>query len=293
MDRIIKGIGGFYYVRTAEGIIECKARGNFRNNKIKPYVGDYVKISVNDKAENTIEEILPRKNSLIRPAVSNIDNLLIVSSMVTPAPNLYIIDKLSVVCQKNEIESIMVFNKTDVKDGEELALIYKKAGFNSFCVSAKTGEGIEQIEYFLKGKTTVLTGNSGAGKSSILNRLNSELNLATGEVSTKLGRGRHTTRQCEIFEICGGEVVDTPGFSSLEIERIDTLLKEDIQYYFREFEPFINNCRFTSCAHIKEQGCKILEAVENGEIPPSRFESYKNLYNELKDLKEWQINSRR
>lgn len=293
MDRIIKGIGGFYYVRTAEGIVECKARGNFRNNKIKPYVGDYVKISVNDKAENTIEEILPRKNSLIRPAVSNIDNLLIVSSMVTPAPNLYIIDKLSVVCQKNEIEPIMVFNKTDVKDGEELALIYKKAGFNSFCVSAKTGEGIEQIEYFLKGKTTVLTGNSGAGKSSILNRLNSELNLATGEVSTKLGRGRHTTRQCEIFEICGGEVVDTPGFSSLEIERIDTLLKEDIQYYFREFEPYINNCRFTSCAHIKEQGCKILEAVENGEIPPSRFESYKNLYNELKDLKEWQINSRR
>lgn len=293
MDRIIKGIGGFYYVRTDKGIIECKARGSLRNNKIKPYVGDYVKISINAKAENTIEEILPRTNSLIRPTVSNIDNLLIVSSMVTPAPNLYIIDKLSVVCQKNDIEPIMVFNKTDVKNGEELAEIYKKAGFNSFCVSAKTGEGIEQIEQFLKDKTTVLTGNSGAGKSSILNRLNSDLNLQTGEVSVKLGRGRHTTRQCEIFEICGGEVVDTPGFSSLEIERIDTLLKEDIQYYFREFEPFINQCQFTSCAHIKERGCKVLEAVENGEIPPSRFESYKNLYNELKDLKEWQINSRR
>ena len=293
MDRIIKGIGGFYYVRTAEGIIECKARGNFRNNNIKPYVGDYVKISVNDKAENTIEEILPRKNSLVRPAVSNIDNLLIVSSMVTPAPNLYIIDKLSVVCQKNEIEPIMVFNKTDVKNGDELAQIYKKAGFNSFCVSAKTGEGIQKIENFLKGKTTVLTGNSGAGKSSILNRLDSELKLQTGEVSQKLGRGRHTTRQCEIFEICGGEVVDTPGFSSLEIERIDALLKEDIQYYFREFEPYINNCQFTSCAHIKEQGCSVLEAVENGLIPRSRFESYKSLYNELKDLKEWQLNSRR
>lgn len=292
MDRIIKGIGGFYYVRTAEGIIECKARGNFRNNKIKPYVGDYVKISVNDKAENTIEEILPRKNSLIRPAVSNIDNLLIVSSMVTPAPNLYIIDKLSVVCQKNKIEPIMVFNKTDVKNGEQLAQIYKKAGFNSFCVSAKTGEGIEQIEYFLKDKTTVLTGNSGAGKSSILNRLNSDLNLQTGEVSQKLGRGRHTTRQCEIFEICGGEVVDTPGFSSLEIERIETLLKEDIQYYFREFEPYISNCQFTSCAHIKEKGCKVIEAVEKGEIPVSRFESYKNIYDELKHLKEWNINAR-
>ena len=278
-------------MKTAEGIIECKARGNFRNNRIKPYVGDYVKISLNDKAENTIEEILSRKNSLIRPAVSNIDNLLIVSSMVTPAPNLYIIDKLSVVCQKNDIEPIMVFNKTDIKDGDDLAGIYKKAGFNSFCVSAKTGEGIDEIKHFLKGKTTVLTGNSGAGKSSILNCLDAELNLLTGEVSQKLGRGRHTTRQCEIFEICGGEVVDTPGFSSLEIERIDSLLKEDLQYYFREFEPYINTCRFTSCAHIKEKGCKILEAVEAGEIPPSRFESYKSLYNELKDVKQWHLNS--
>lgn len=291
MDRIIKGIGGFYYVKTAEGIFECKARGNFRNSKIKPSVGDYVKISLNDKAENTIEEILPRKNSLIRPAVSNIDNLLIVSSMVTPAPNLYIIDKLSVVCQKNGIEPIMLFNKTDVKNGDELVEIYKKAGFNSFCVSAKTGEGIDIIEQFLKGKTTVLTGNSGAGKSSILNCLNADLKLQTGEVSRKLGRGRHTTRQCEIFEICDGEVVDTPGFSSLEIERIDSLLKEDLQYYFREFAPYINKCRFTSCAHIKEQGCKILEAVEAGEIPHSRFESYKALYNELKDIKQWQLNS--
>ena len=290
MDRIIKGIGGFYYVKTAEGIIECKARGNFRNNKIKPYVGDYVKISLNDMAENTIEEIFPRKNSLVRPPVSNIDNLLIVSSMVTPAPNLYIIDKLSVVCQKNNIEPIMVFNKIDIKDGEYLADIYKKAGFNSFCVSAKTGEGIDEIKHFLKGKTTVLTGNSGAGKSSILNCLNVDLNLMIGEVSQKLGRGRHTTRQCEIFEICGGEVVDTPGFSSLEIERIDSILKEDLQYYFREFEPYINDCQFTSCAHIKEQGCKILEAVENGEISPTRFDSYKALYNELKDLKQWQLN---
>ncbi len=277
-------------MKTAEGIVECKARGNFRKNRIKPFVGDYVKISINNNAENTIEEILPRKNSLIRPAVSNIDNLLIVSSMVTPSPNLYIIDKLSVVCQKNEIEPIMVFNKTDVKDGEELAEIYKKAGFISFCVSAKTGEGIGKIKEYLKGKTTVLTGNSGAGKSSILNCLNESLNLETGEVSKKLGRGRHTTRQCEIFEICGGEVVDTPGFSSLEIERIDSLLKEDLQFYFREFEPYINSCQFTSCAHIKEKGCKVIDAVNSGDIPPSRFESYKALYDELRDIKEWQLN---
>lgn len=276
-------------MRTAEGIVECKARGNFRNKKTRLLVGDYVKISINDKAENTIEEVLPRKNSLIRPPISNIDNLIIVSSMVTPVPNLYVIDKLCAVCEKSDIEPVIVFNKTDVKSGDELAEIYKKAGFNSFCVSAKTGEGIEKIKEVLKGKTTVFTGNSGVGKSSILNKINSELALPTGEVSEKLGRGRHTTRQSEIFFVCGGEVVDTPGFSSLEIEKIDNILKEDLQYYFREFEPFIHNCQFTSCSHIKEKGCKVLEAVENGEISKSRFNSYKALYDELKDLKQWQV----
>ena len=289
MDRIIKGIGGFYYVRTACGIVECKARGNFRNKKMRLLVGDYVKISINDKAENTIEEVLPRKNALIRPPVSNIDNLIIVSSMVTPVPNLYVIDKLCALCEKSGIEPVVVFNKTDVKNGDEFAGIYKKAGFNSFCVSAKTGEGIEKIRDVLKDKTTVFTGNSGVGKSSILNKINSELELPTGEVSEKLGRGRHTTRQCEIFEICGGEVVDTPGFSSLEIDKTDSILKEDLQYYFREFEPYIHKCRFTSCSHIKEKGCKVLEAVEEGIIPKSRFNSYKSLYEELKDLKQWQI----
>lgn len=289
MDKIIKGIGGFYYVKTAEGVIECKARGSFRKKKIKPYVGDFVKISINDNAENTIEEILPRKNSLIRPPVANIDNLLIVASMVTPAPNTYVIDKLCAVCELKGIEPIIVFNKTDIKSGDELANIYRASGFKSFCVSAKTGDGVDKIKELLKDKTTVFTGNSGAGKSSLLNALDPSLSLETGEVSVKLGRGRHTTRMCEIFELCSGEVVDTPGFSSLEIERLEAILKEDLQYCFREFEPYINDCKFTSCAHIKEKGCAVKAALDEGKIEPSRYESYKQMYEEIKDLKQWEI----
>ena len=289
MDRIIKGIGGFYYVRTSEGIVECKARGIFRNQKLKPLVGDYVKISINENAENTIDEIFERKNSLIRPPVSNMDNLVIVSSMVTPAPNTFVIDKLCAVCELKKIEPIIVFNKTDVEDGSALQKIYENSGFTAFCVSAKTGEGIDKIKALLKGKTTVFTGNSGAGKSSILNCLDSSLSLKTGEVSQKLGRGRHTTRSSEIYELFGGEVVDTPGFSSLEIEKIETVLKDDLQFCFRDFEPFLNECRFSSCSHTKEKGCAVIKAVEDGKIEFSRFESYKMLYDQLKDLKQWQL----
>lgn len=290
MNRIVKGIGGFYYVKTADGIIECKARGSFRNKKIKPLVGDYVTIGRQENADNTIEEILPRKNALIRPPVANVDYLVIVSSMVTPAPNLYIIDKLCAVCELKEIEPVIVFNKTDVESGEHLAQIYRHAGFKSFCVSAKTGAGIEQLKALLQGKTAVFTGNSGAGKSSILNKIEPQLQLQTGAVSEKLGRGRHTTRSCEIFSLCGGEVIDTPGFSSLEIERLQTVLKEDLQFCFREFEPYLTACRFTGCAHVKETGCAIRAAVESGEIEPSRYESYKQLFEEIKHIKEWEIN---
>ena len=289
MDRIVKGIGGFYYVNTAEGIVECKARGSFRNQKLKPYVGDYVTITLNDNAQNTIDTILPRKNALIRPPVANIDTLMIVASMVTPAPNTYVLDKLCAVCELKEIEPVIVFNKTDVKSGDELAEIYSKAGFTALSVSAKTGEGIEKICALLEGKTTVFTGNSGAGKSSILNCIEPNLALQTGEVSEKLGRGRHTTRSCEIFSICGGEVVDTPGFSSLEVERLHTILKDDLQYCFREFEPYLQQCKYTSCAHINETDCAVRQAVQEGKIMPSRYESYKMLYEELKHIKEWQV----
>ncbi|MBR2590788.1 MAG: ribosome small subunit-dependent GTPase A [Clostridia bacterium] len=288
-DRIIKGIGGFYYVQTADGLIECKARGSFRQKKMKPYVGDYVKISIHENAENTIDEIMDRKNVLIRPPVANIDQLVIVSGMVTPAPNMFVIDKLCAVCEIKHIEPIIIFNKTDLKDGSHLADIYTHAGFTSFCVSAKTGDGVETLGKLLEGKTTVFTGNSGAGKSSLLNCLDASLNLQTGEVSEKLGRGRHTTRMCEIFSLCGGEVVDTPGFSSLEISKLHTLLKEDLPYCFREFEPYLTQCTFTSCAHIKEKGCAIKSALEAGDIESSRYESYCMLYEQLKDVKDWEV----
>lgn len=290
MDRIIKGIGGFYYVRTAAGIIECKARGNFRNKKIQPFVGDYVKISINDRAENTIDEILPRKNSLIRPAVANIDNLIILSSTVTPAPSTLVIDKLTAVCEKKGIEPIILFNKTDIKNADEFVEIYSEAGFTSFSVSAKSGEGTDRIKELFAGKTTVFTGNSGVGKSSVMNRIDERLSLETGEVSEKLGRGRHTTRRCEIFEMYSGEVVDTPGFSSVDIEKFETILKDDLQFCFREFEPFTGECRFNSCSHIKEEGCAVKAAVESGKIPLSRYESYKNMYEEVKNIREWEIN---
>ncbi len=289
MNRIIKGIGGFYYVRTACGIIECKARGLFRNNKITPLVGDYVDISINDKAENTIDEILPRKNFFVRPPVSNIDRLMIVSSSVKPAPNTLIIDKITALCEKNDIEPIIIFNKKDIKDASETAEIYLKSGFITLNVSAKTGEGIDEIKNLIKGKTCAFTGNSGVGKSSILNAVDPSLTLSTGEISDKLGRGRHTTRFSQIYSVCEGEVIDTPGFSSLDMEKCDVILKNDLQFYFREFGKYLGTCRYTSCAHIKEAGCRISEAVKNGEIPRSRYENYITLYNQVKNLKEWEI----
>ena len=289
MNRIVKGIGGFYYVRTAEGIVECKAKGSFRKMKIKPLAGDYVSLTIHENAQNTIDEILPRKNSLIRPPVANIDQLVIVSSMVTPAPNTYVIDKLCAICEFKKIEPIILFNKTDLVDGEALAHLYRHAGFVSFAVSAKTGLGLDELKALLKGKTTVFTGNSGAGKSSILNAIEPSLQLETGEVSEKLGRGRHTTRSCDIFEVCDGEVVDTPGFSSLEIERLEAVLKEDLPFCFRDFDPHYYHCRFTSCAHIGEKGCAVCAAVERGEIAASRYESYRFMYEEIKHLKEWNL----
>ena len=289
MDRIIKGIGGFYYVKTAEGIVECKARGSFRNQRIKPMVGDFVKISINKNAENTIDEILPRVNTLIRPPVANVDNLFIVSAMRIPAPNTYVIDKLCAVCEIKKITPIIIFNKTDLENGDAFARIYQQAGFESFCMSSKTGEGIDHVRELLKGKTSVFTGNSGAGKTTILNCLDADLNLETGSVSKKLGRGRHTTRSCELFSLCGGEVIDTPGFSSLEIERLETVLKEDLQFCFREFEPYLGKCRFPSCAHIKEKDCCVRAALKEGKIEPSRYENYSRLYEEIKHIKEWQL----
>ena len=286
---ILKGIGGFYYVETADGVFECKAKGKFRKEKRIPLAGDRVRITVRDGEENTIDEIYERKNCLKRPPVANIDTLMIVVSVADPAPNTLVIDKMTVLAEKNRIEPVIVITKTDLGSCDALSAIYEKTGYRVVSVSGKTGEGTQAVKELLKNRLTAFTGNSGVGKSTLINAVCPGLALETNEISTKLGRGRHTTRQAEIFHVADGLVIDTAGFSSLDFLGEDVILKDDLQYYFPEFEKYLGQCRFTSCTHIGDKGCKICEAVENGKISRSRHESYIALYNEVKDLKEWQL----
>lgn len=287
---ITKGIGGFYYVESADVIYECKARGVFRNKKISPLVGDRVNISINANAENTIDEILPRKNSMIRPPLANLDQLFIVSSVTDPNINTFVLDKLIAIAEFKEIEPIIVFTKTDLAPYKEYVDIYSSAGFKVIACDNVTKEGSEEVESLLKGKISAFTGNTGVGKSSLLNAINSDLKIETGITSKKLGRGKHTTRYCEIYKIAGGYVADTPGFSSLDFERCERILKNDLPYCFREFVPYLDKCKFTTnCTHINDKGCSVAEAVHNGAISESRHNSYVQLYNEVKDIKEWEL----
>lgn len=288
--KIIKGIGGFYYAETAEAVFECKARGNFRKMNLSPLIGDEVEISVNDNAENRIEKILPRKNELVRPPVANLDRLFIVASLVDPAINTYIIDKLIAIAEMKKIEPVIVLTKIDLDDTyEKYMRIYSNAGFKTVACSTVNNQGIEEIKGLLKDKTSAFTGNTGVGKSSLLNAIDERLALKTGETSKKLGRGKHTTRHSELFKVCGGYVADTPGFSSLELDKCEKILKDDLFDCFRDFEEYFGKCRFSTCAHINEKGCAICEAVEKGRIEKSRHESYVQMYNEVKDLKKWEI----
>lgn len=288
--KIIKGIGGFYYVETAEAVYECKARGNFRRQNISPLVGDNVEISVNENSENRIENILERKNALVRPPVANIDQLFIVSSSVEPSVNTLIIDKMIAIAEYKNIEPIVVFTKIDIDASyKKYADIYVKSGFKVLICDNKSGDGVDGVKALLKGKTSAFTGNTGVGKSSLLNAIDSRLALATGETSRKLGRGKHTTRHCELFKVGGGYVADTPGFSSLDFERCETILKDDLFDCFREFRPYFGMCRFSTCAHINEKGCAVCEAVNNGKITESRHSSYVQMYNDVKNIKEWEI----
>lgn len=286
---IIKGIGGFYYVETAEGVFECKAKGKFRKDRLTPLAGDSVLISVNENAENTIDEIKPRKNFLKRPPVANVDQLLIVVSTVSPLPNTLVIDKITALAEKNKITPIIVFTKTDLASAEEYIKIYSSTGYEVFSVSPKDSSSLEKISRLLSGKLTAFTGNSGVGKSTLINLLSPDLSLNTGEISNKLGRGRHTTRQAEIFHIGDGLVVDTAGFSSLDLISNDPILKDELENCFPEFSNYLGECRFTSCAHIGEKGCKICEMVERGVISKSRHDNYVLLYNEAKNIKEWTL----
>lgn len=289
--RLIKGIGGFYYVEAADAIYECKARGIFRKQKITPLVGDVVRITVNDNAENTIDEIKERKNSLVRPALANLDQLFVVASVVDPAINTTVIDRIIAIAEYKHIEPVVVLTKIDLSD-EYMKYydIYTNAGFKVILCDNNSGSGCDEVKALLKGKMSAFTGNTGVGKSSLLNKIDNRLSVETGETSKKLGRGKHTTRHCELFKVADGYIADTPGFSSVDFERCEKILKDDLPYCFREFEPYLEGCKFqTNCSHIGDKGCAVVEAVNNGHISSERHKSYIDLYNEVKDIKEWQI----
>ena len=263
---ILKGIGGFYYVRTDSGVIECKARGKFRKSSQKPVIGDRVMIEVQDDGTGYIMSIEPRKNSLIRPAVSNIDQLVIVCSAAPPVTETLLIDKVTAIAEHKGMDVLIVINKCDINRGNHLYDIYTQAGFQVFRVSAQTGEGVGALREQLTGKISAFAGNSGVGKSSLLNAIDEKFQMETG-----------------------GFIADTPGFSAFDAERMDLILKDDLQYAFREFEPYLNQCRFTGCAHVKEKGCAIRQAVEEGKIAKERHESYCQLYESVRNLKEWEL----
>lgn len=288
--KIIKGIGGFYYVDCDGEVFECKARGSFRKQGITPLVGDNVNISIFDNSENAIEEILPRKNELVRPPLANLDMLFIVASLVDPKINTLILDNLIAVAEYKKIEPVIVLTKIDLDDSaDKYKTIYENAGFNVVLCDNTESRGADEIRTMLGGKCSAFTGNTGVGKSSLLNNIFPSLNLATGETSKKLGRGRHTTRHCELFKTDGGYIADTPGFSSLDFQRCEKILKDDLPHCFREFEDFLPYCKFSTCTHTCDKGCAVVEAVEQGKISKSRHDSYVSMYNEVKDIKEWNM----
>lgn len=287
---IIKGIGGFYYVETTNGVFECKAKGKFRKEKIFPLTGDKVTITVIEDKENTIDLIHERKNKLVRPPVTNIDKLMIVVSAAKPFPNYLVIDKMTVLAEKNNIEPIIVITKTDLTDCSEIYETYKSTGYKVYLYSdVNDSSMLDAIKSELKGSLTAFTGNSGVGKSTLINALSDGLRLETGEISDKLGRGRHTTRQAEIFHICDGSVIDTAGFSSIDFSNDNVIFSDELELYFREFSDYLGECKFTGCAHIGEKGCRICELTEQGIISRNRYESYVTLYNEQKKLKKWNV----
>ena len=285
-----KGIGGFYYVEAADTIYEAKARGIFRKRGITPLAGDIVDISIEEDGTCTIEEIGERKNSLVRPPVANLDQLFLVVSVLHPSPNLLVLDKMLAGAEEKGIAPVIVFSKTDLEVCGEYLEIYQKTGIPVLTVSSVTGEGVDRVRELLQGKLSVFSGNSGVGKSSLLNRLDERLSLPTAEISQKLGRGRHTTRQVELLKLGPDTyVADTPGFSSVDMIQTELIRKDTLARDFREFVPYLDQCRFPSCSHTKEKGCAVLAALREGKIAPSRHQSYVTMYDEIKNIKEWEL----
>lgn len=287
--RIVKAISGFYYVDAGEGApAVCRARGKFRHQKISPLVGDMVAFTMTEQGAGTVDEILSRRNEFLRPAVANIDQVIVIASGAIPVTDPFLIDRMTAIAQSKGCEAVVCFNKADLDRAEELFAVYSNAGFKTLHLSAESGEGVEELKGLIAGKVSAFTGNSGVGKSSILNALSPELSLPVGEVSQRLGRGRHTTRHIELFQLAGGYVADTPGFSSFDVERVGSIRKEDLAADFIEFRPFLDQCRFVGCSHTKEKGCAVLEALARGDVAPSRHESYLRLYRQLQDIREWE-----
>lgn len=287
---IRKALSGFYYVQCGGDLVTCRARGKFRYQKITPLVGDRVVIARQPDGTGSLTEVLPRRNAFQRPAVANIDQMVIIASGAIPVSDPFLLDRIISLAESKGCQPILCINKWDLVQAQDLLDLYRGAGIPTLAVSAQTGQGLEELRGMLAGKLSAFTGNSGVGKSSILNALDPTFALATGEISEKLGRGRHTTRTATLFRLeGGGYIVDTPGFSSLDMERAERISKEELPDCFREFAPYRGGCRFTSCAHVKEPGCAVRQAVEEGKIAASRYESYRTMYEEVKDKKDWEF----
>jgi ribosome biogenesis GTPase len=284
---IFKALSGFYYIKSGDDVISCRARGRFRHENITPLVGDLVSYTRSGNS-GMIDKILPRKNSLIRPAVANVDQIVMVVSETIPVTDPFLIDKMTAIAEHHNIEPVICINKCDLSDENRLYNIYKSVGYKVVKTSAVTGEGISELTELLSGKTSVFTGNSGVGKSSILNAVEPGFSIDTNDVSYKLGRGKHTTRHIEFYYTKSGAVIaDTPGFSSFDLDKLEFKDETELQYVFTEFSPYLDKCQFIGCSHTKEKGCAVLEAVKNGEIQKSRHDSYVRIYNQLKEIPHW------
>jgi len=284
---IFKSMSGFYYVRSQDETAECRARGRFRIEKNTPLVGDRVKFTPSEPGKGIITEILPRKNSFIRPPLANIDKMVITVSNAIPVTDTYLIDRMTVIAVNSNCEPVICINKTDIDPAEQLFKIYSSVGFATLRISAVTGEGIDKLIETVSKSTCAFTGNSGVGKSSILNTIDPDFRISVGDISKKLGRGRHTTRHVELYRLnCGALIADTPGFSAFDTGHI--VAKEELQYLFPEFEPYIGKCRFPDCAHIKEPECAVINALISGDLQNTRHESYIRLYDQALEYKQWE-----
>lgn len=287
---IIKALSGFYYVRCGDETLECRARGKFRRDGMSPLVGDRVEVSVLDNGKGAIDSVFDRRNSFIRPAVANIDCLVILCSAVIPVTDPFLADRVAVIAEQAKCGVIICINKCDLDPGDSLFDIYSSSGYRVIRTSAVTGEGVEELRQAISGKICAFTGNSGVGKSSLLKMLHPGLDIPVGEVSEKLGRGRHTTRHVELFSLSGNTyIADTPGFASFDTDMMSPVAKDELQYCFPEFAEHIGHCRFADCAHLKEPDCAVRSAVADGRISQSRYDSYVKLYEISAKIKDWEI----